>query len=198
VTILMMKTRQHKTMLLYLLFCSILIQLSAGCYVKGPSARPLSVSEWLQTTEMEVVLFWPPPLNSDFFLGPAFVSGPSEYVRILYGSRTTLSTESFTFYVGQDSNVPVDFGRNRADALSHFETVRIAGQSVEVEMLTRARLSEQGVAVFQINDTHVVIQWKGVDEQAMLTLLEENIVHLSPNDLALITDINNAISAIPE
>jgi hypothetical protein len=193
-----MTTRQPQTMLLYLLFSSILIQLSAGCYVKGPSARPLSMSEWLHTTEMEVVLFWPPLPNSDFFLGPAFMSGSSENVRILYASRTALSTESFTFYVGQDSNVPVDFGRSRADAISRSETAMIAGQSVDVELLTRAHLPEQGIALFQIDDTHVVIQWQGVDEQTMLTLLEENIVHLSPNDSALITDIDNAISAIPE
>jgi hypothetical protein len=64
-------------------------------------------------------------------------------------------------------------------------------------LLTRAHLPEQGIALFQIDDTHVVIQWQGVDEQTMLTLLEENIVHLSPNDSALITDIDNAISAIP-
>jgi hypothetical protein len=60
-------------MLLYLLFSNILIQLSAGCYAKNPSAR------------------------------------------------TALSTESFTFYVGQnvgqDTNVPVDFGRSRVDTL---------------------------------------------------------------------------------
>lgn len=181
----------------YLLFSTLFIILSVSCMVKREAARSLSISEWLQTTDREVILFWPPPLNSDFFLGPAFVPGPSEYVRILYVSRTTLSTESFTFYVGQDTNVPVDFGRNRADAISHSETVTITGQSVEVEMLTRAQMPDQGIALFQINDTHVVIQWKGVDKQTMLTLLEENIVHLSPNDSALTTDIDNAISAIP-
>jgi hypothetical protein len=130
-----MTTRQPKTMLLYLLFSSILTQLSAGCYVKGLSARPLSTSEWLQTTDREVILFWPPPLNSDFFLGPAFVSGPSEYVRIFYASRTALSTESFTFYAGQDDNVPVDFGRSRADAISRSETAMIAGQLVNLDFI---------------------------------------------------------------
>lgn len=184
-------------MLLYLLFCSILIQLSAGCYVKGPSARPLSMSEWLHTTEMEVILFWPPPLNSDFFLGPAFVSEPSEYVRIFYASRTALSTESFTFYAGQDDNIPVDFGRSRTDAISRLETVLIADQLVEVELLTRTGLPNQGIALFQIGDTHVVIQWQDVDERTMLAVLEENTVHLSPNDSALITEIDDAISAIP-
>jgi len=181
----------------YLLF-SALMMLSVSCMVKTDAARPISTSEWLQNTDTEAILFWPPPLNSDFFLGPALVgSGQSEYVRILYGPYTALSTESFTFYVGQDDNVPVDFGRSRADAISHLETVLIADQLVEVELLTHTGLPDQGIALFQIDDTHVVIQWRDVDEQTMLALLERNIVHLSPNDSALITKIDNAITAIP-
>ncbi len=185
----------------YLLF-STLLMLSVSCMVKTDAARPLSTSEWLQITDTEAILFWPPPLNSDFFLGPALVgSGQSEYVRILYGPHTALSTESFTFYVGQgvgqEGNVPVDFGRSRSDTISRLETVLIADQLVEVELLTRTGLPDQGIALFQIDDTHVVIQWRDVGERTMLTLLEENIVHLSPNDSTLITDIDNAISAIP-
>lgn len=137
------------------------------------------MQEWLNVTDTEVILFWPPPLNSDLLIGPALISGKTDYIRLIYGDQDALSPETFTMYISEG----VDFKRNEADTISRLEKVIIAGNPVDVEILTRSMLPEQGIAVFQIDNTNVVIQWFGVNEQTILDLLKENIKHLSDSDL---------------
>lgn len=167
-----------------------------GCAIKTSSSQPISVQTWLTNPNPETVLFWPPPLNSEILMGPKLISGKTDHIFLFYGDRKTIAPESFTIYISEGSDFPVDFGRDKADTITRFEHINIAEDPHKVEILTRTKSPDQGIVLFQINNSNVVIQWNGVNDQTILDLLENNIVHLSPDDVTLIADIENHIATL--
>ena len=180
-----------------MMFCyCLLLLLSVGCVVKASSSQPISMQAWLNGSHPEVILFWPPPLNSDILIGPKLVSGKTDHIFLFYGDRNALSPESFTVYISESTDFPVDFGQDKADTTVRFEQITITDTIINVEILTRAKLPDRGIATFQIDNSNVVVQWSGVDEQTVLDLLAENIVHLSTGESALIANIENYITTL--
>ncbi len=176
------------------LLCFLLLAI-VGCALKSASSETITMQAWLNEPNPEVVLFWPPPLNGDVLMGPKLVSGKTNHIFMFYGDRSGASPTSFTLYVSNSTDFPVDFGRNKADTAVQFEQIEIAGQQVPVEVLTRRSLPNQGIATFSINKSQVVIQWNHADEETVLGLLANNLIHISANDSAQIIDIENYLIA---
>lgn len=114
---------------------------------------------------------------------------------MFYGDRSGISPTSFTLYVSNSTDFPVDFGRNKTDTAVQFEQIEIGGKQVPVEILTRRSLPNQGIATFSINKSQVVVQWSHADQETVLGLLANNLVHISANDAAQIVDIENYLTA---
>jgi len=160
----------------------------------------MTLSEWNDLKTFNPVILWPEPEEISLLFPPRYIEG-GEYVELVYSEEfiaSAVETPIYTLYVSH-TNIPLghsflpDYASTKSQVTTSNVRLKISGSPVEVQILENPHLPESGVAIFELNKTHIFFHWRQKSRTAALAMLEQSLTQVEPNDSETISSFDHML-----
>ena len=158
-----------------------------GCvpFIRGQSASGLTLREWVDSRMFAPVILWPEPEGSTLWFPPRHIDGPG-YVELFYSEAFIGAGVEPPMYMLYESKSDLPVGQQLLTNYDVADTevtisninVVLCGKPVLIELRENSSIPDSGVAIFELDGTHVAYHWRHMSRAAALSVLEHNLVQV--------------------
>jgi|GEM_PF-3317319 len=146
--------------------------------------QPISFAEWPDSISFKPVMLDLPAASDIAIMGPSFHKN-TNFVEVSYiAQEATPEIPKGTLHLFQSDSfepflTPIGimktYKAEREDVIITRTELTLSGQPTAVDIHRNKQLSMEGVALFEINGTHVVYDWQGMTKTEAIQILEKHV-----------------------
>jgi hypothetical protein len=164
-------------------------------FVPVQTSTAVTLQGWVGTQTFTPLILWPEPEGISVWMPPRHQHTDADYVQLFYTKSFIAPGVEPPQYRLYESQVALPIGSqilphfDRASVNLTFEWVEITlcGQSVAVQIRETPDLPDSGVAVFELEGTHVAFHWRNTSRASALDVLANHLVQVDQNDADIIS-----------
>ena len=164
-------------------------------FVPVQTSTAVTLQEWVGTQIFTPLILWPEPEGISVWMPPRHQHMDADYVQLFYTEPFIAPGIEPPQYRLYESQVDLPIGSqilshfDRASANLTFEWVEMTfcGQSVAVQIRETLDLPDSGVAVFELEGTHVAFHWRNTSRATALDVLASHLVQVRKGDADIIS-----------
>jgi len=180
---------------------SALVLSTGACVMKSHLASDLTLSEWGDLRTFTPVILWPEPEGIGLLFPPRYLED-REYVELVYSEGFVASGVETPMYTLYESYADIPLGRSflpdyvltNSRVITREVYLDVAGVAIEAQIRENTRLPESGVAIFELEGTHIVFHWRHKPSAAALAMLEQNLVQVEQDDAEIILSFDHVLN----
>jgi len=169
--------------------------------IKGQSAASLTLREWVDSGTFIPVILWPEPEGSHLWFPPRYINKPG-YIELLYAESTAEKGMEASMYMLYESNsaLPVgkqiltDYDAADTEVIITSANATLCGKAIRLEIRENSSKPESGVAIFELDGTHVAYHWQHIPRVTALRVLDRNLVQVQKNDSDIISSFDRMLA----
>lgn len=168
--------------------------------IRTQSASGLMLREWVDSRMFTPVILWPQPEGSELWFPPRYIDGPG-YVELFYSEAFIGAGVEPPMYMLYESKSDLPVGQqiltdyDVADTEVTVSSINMVldGKTVPVKVRENATVLDAGVAVFELDGTHVAYHWRHISRTVALSVLEHSLVRVCEGDSEIISSFDRAL-----
>jgi hypothetical protein len=176
--------------------------LIGGCipFIRAQSASGLTLREWVDSQMFAPVILWPEPEGSKLWFPPRHIDGPG-YVELFYSEAFIGAGVEPSMYMLYESKSDLPVGQQLLTDYDVADTevtindmnVILCGKPVLIELRESSSIPDSGVAIFELDGTHVAYHWRHMSRATALSTLEHHITQVYEGDFDTILSFDRML-----
>jgi len=178
------------------------LSMGACAFIRSQSASGLTLREWVDLQVFTPFILWPEPEGSSLLFPPRYIEGQGQgYVELVYSEGFIGSGVESSMYTLYESDSDLRIGESfLADYATAKPQVRasnarliVCGRSVSAQIRENTSIPDSGIAILELEETHVVFYWRHKSRAAAFDILEHNLVQVHKDNPEIISSFDHML-----
>ena len=176
------------------------LSMGACAFIRSQSASGLTLREWVDLQVFTPFILWPESEGSSLLFPPRYIEGQG-YVELVYSedfigsgvepSMYTLYESDSDWRIGK--SFLADYATAKPQVTASTARLNVCGRSVSAQIRENTRIPDSGVAVFELEETHIVFYWRNKSRAAAFDVLKHNLVQVDKDNPEIILSFDQML-----